>query len=327
MKKQKLHNKGFSLIELLIAMAVFSIVMLMVVEFMAITSGAYRKTKKNLNVQTEALQVMEQMSDTLMQAAYIRVSSSDDKLYEIEYDTSASKHKRTITTTSETMPYDLVPDNYVNYLRTGDSYNLDQDAILNMATYDIVDIKGKVYPYYNTADPSKTLLRDNSFDDSRTDAELDKLVKSYRRLSSDPAKQLYLKPDLIYMEYLKPSEDPADPDAMMIHVLYKIVPYGSEGLSKVYMKRYESARSTTDEGFKYAVEQLNAEITAKKAGLLTSNLEDFYLTADVEGNALLTNAMFSDKKDGGFDYNATENINFRNSNVLTARPQRLYKLK
>ena len=48
MKKSKRNNKGFSIIELLVSIAILSIIMLVVVQFMSTTSGAYQKNKKNL---------------------------------------------------------------------------------------------------------------------------------------------------------------------------------------------------------------------------------------------------------------------------------------
>ena len=49
LSKARKHNQGFSLIELLIALTILSIVMIMVVQFMSTSSAAYRKNEKNLN--------------------------------------------------------------------------------------------------------------------------------------------------------------------------------------------------------------------------------------------------------------------------------------
>lgn len=314
MKKRKIHNRGFSFVELLIAMTILSIVMLMVVNFMSMTTGAYRKTKKNLNIQTEALQVMEQMSDTLMQAAYIRVSAGDEGMYEVTYDSSNKKHKRTITKKSDNVKFDFVPDNYGNYLKTGDPFNMDEDVIIDMNKFDLVNKKGSIYPL-------STGVRDTGLVPDHNKPELDEDVKSYRMLDQKNA-QYYIQPDFIYLEYRTPSA--AGSNALsdeMQHVIYKIVD-DAKGHKKIYMYKYTAAITEEMKGFGYAVTKINQNCTGEK-GLLTKTLKDFYLSVNVEGNSLFTNALFEDR---GYEYNTFETINFRNSNVITVRPQRLYKM-
>ena len=59
-------------------------------------------------------------------------------------------------------------------------------------------------------------------------------------------------------------------------------------------------------------------------GLITDKVSDFYLSADSEGNAILLDVMF---EDGGYKYHAADTVICRNSDVLTLRPQKLFKLK
>lgn len=307
LEKQKLHNKGFSFIELLIAMTIFSIVMLMVVEFMSTSSGAYRKTKKNLNVQTEALQVTEQLSDTLMQASYVRISVEEPSLYTIDVDTSQKRNKRVVTKSGNGVDCDFVPDNYGNYVKTGDPFNMDNDAIIDLQTYKLVNKKGMPHPI-DTGDRDMDL--------GGVDA------RSFRMLNHDN-KQYYVQPDYIYMEYRTPSANLNDstPSKEMQHVIYKIVK--EKDARKIYTFRYTADITDNAKGYKYAMDQINGMISSDEDGLLTEVVEDFYVSVDVEGNALLTNILF---EDNGYEYNTVETINFRNSNVLTVRPQRLYKV-
>lgn len=308
MKKQKLKNGGFSFIELLIAMALLSIIMLMVVNFMSTTSGAYRKTKKNLNIQTEAMQVSEQISDNVMQAAFIRISAGDGKLYTVEIDPSNRKHERVVTEVASGVDCDFVPDNYGNYVRTGDPMNMDEDAIVNLNTYRVVNSKGQTIPAESD---------DRDVDLIGVD------TRSFRALNHN-GNQYYVQPDYIYMEYRTPSDDltATTPSDEMQHVLYQIIDDGDN--KKIYTMRYTAAVDDDSKGYKYAVDQMNAIIAADGEGLLTSVVKDFYVSVDVDRNALLTNILFEDQ---GYQYNTVENINFRNSNVLSVRPQRLYKVK
>lgn len=296
MNKKNQHNKGFTLIELLIAMAIFSIVMLMVVQFMSTTSGAYRKTKKNLNVQTEAQQVMEQISDTLMQANYIQVRAQGGKAYTIKT-TQAEKgtDNRIVTEVSGVaIDSDFVPDNYPNYVKP--AANPERQIIVNYDTYQLVGLEsGTAKPYPFTGDYEEGAG-----------------VKSFRALKPS-TDYYYIKPEYIYAEYVDGAGD-------TIHVIYYFSKSGTDDM-KVYMHRYKSNNKM--DIFSHAKGLVDAACTGSKDGFVTSKIKDFYLSADVEGGALLTNVMF---ENDGYQYNAVETIKFRNSNVLTVRPQKLYKL-
>lgn len=303
MGKIKKKNQGFSLIELLIAVTILSIVMIMVVQFMSTSSMAYRKQKKNLSVQTKAMATMEQVSDTLMQANYVRIMSSDDKLYTIEKSASGS------STVSEygDIDYHLVPDNYANYSQMS-KYNGTRDVIINLDTYDIVDDEGNTYPKSS----------DNDYQDTVT-------VKSFRALNQGGGYQ-YIKPAWIYAEY--PNVDDSGND-VTTHVVYYFtdVKDAKDNTCRLLVCR-EDVSSSTDALMKNyqflvpraAIGQDNPEVV----GIVSEDIVNFYISADPEGNALLTNVEF---KDDGYEYNAIETIKFRNSNVLTVRPQKLKKVK
>lgn len=304
MNKQRKQNKGFSFIELLIAVAIFSIIMIMVVQFMSTTSGAYKKTKKNLNIQTEAIQVTEQMSDIIMQASYIRVAAADGAVYNISYNTEKERNITTeITYTENFTTFDLVPDNYGNYVETGDPFNLDMNVNIDFDTYKLVNAKGKTHP-------DDTDDRDIGSGD----------VKSYRILNRTTG-DYYIQPKYIYIEYRDKTDDfdATNPSENMQHVLYEI-----ENHKKIYMVKYEAAISDKTKGYDYAKTQLTTARKAAKEGLLTENISDFYLCPHVKGNAFTVDIMF---EDDNYKYNAVETIKFRNSNVLTVKPQKLFKVK
>lgn len=367
------QNQGFSLIELLISMALLSIVMVMVVSFMGSSQAAYRKTKSNLNLQTEAMQVMEQMSDTMMQASYIRIATKDKGMYYINKSEPSASNKRTIKEVKDTdyyaiEKYDFVPDNYGNYALncnlTEDSREVivDLDSTENKLRYRLVDRSDKAYP----------LSTDKDF---IADTE----VRSYRALRPPITNALgitvaddyrYIKPEFIYLEYLdsanvkKVEKKEADgtvvkDDAGNIvyeyqygtyHVIYYITDITSKRnkTCSIYMYRqrtdpgdYSVNYSTMKEHILKNMLGYSDSTKAKQAvsstaftekeetgkisgveGLVTNKISDFYISADSDGNSLLCNILF---KDGGYEYNSVESVNFRNSNVLTVRPQKLYK--
>ena len=305
MSKTKKVNQGFSLIELLIAVTILSIVMIMVVQFMSTSSAAHRKTKKNLSVQTEAMQVLEQMSDTLMQAEYVRVMSMDGTMYTITQD-SAGERKITPETAVGTFDYDFVPDNYGNYAEWCDYSYGNREVVVNFDTYELVDkATGDNYPLDSDADAGRE-------------------VRSFRALKNG-ADYSYIMPKYIYVEYATVRDDGTEATA---HVVYYItdIKDAKEGTRSLYLYRYETDDPVNKRslGYNFACGHTAIRENLGEDGLITENLKDFYLSADSEGNAFLTNMLFSD---GGYEYNTVETINFRNSNVLTVRPQKLYKVK
>ena len=78
----KAKNRGFSLVELLIAIAILSIIMVMISGFVSSTLISQRKTKKNMQMQTEAQRIYYQLSEIIMQATYIRVQAEDGSVYD-----------------------------------------------------------------------------------------------------------------------------------------------------------------------------------------------------------------------------------------------------
>jgi len=172
------RNKGFSLIELLVAIAVMSIIMVMVVQMMGNSSVILRKTNKKLELQTEALEFREQFSDIVMQATYIRVETADKKTYTLDtgIDSSAKNKRKRIATSVGDINGTLVSDNYPNYKLAGSN------------NYDIY-MKSADYTLY-CIDNTKTVHNSDSY-------------QSFRKLldgvsSGNP---YYVKPSYIYIRY------------------------------------------------------------------------------------------------------------------------------
>lgn len=303
MKKKSNPNKGFSFIELLIAMTIFSIVMIMVVQFMSSTSGAFRKTKTNLNLQTEALQVTEQITDYIMQASFVRISTADKQSYQINYD--KNKKKRTcsgITSTYDYSTFDLVPDNYYNYSLTNDPFDMKNDAIIDFSDYSIKNSEGEIQKAKNKKLKSFRIL------DNTTD------------VNNDASNDYYIKPEYVYLEYRDETDtlNAIDHSNQVVHVIFKIVD------KNIYLYKYEKPIDKKDVGFDYACRMINSECVAKKEGIVTDCIEDLYISPHVDGNSMTLDVMF---KNMNYIYNTHETVNFRNSNVLTVKPQKLYKVK
>lgn len=216
-------NKGFSLIELLIAVTLLSIIMLIVSQFMSNTSWALTKAKKNQNIQTEAMEVGSQFSDTLMQATYIRVRTQDGKMYDFDTSLGSNNRKQRALTDKGSVGGDLVVDNYPNCIDNA----TDRQIILNN-NYKLVANDGNAYQ-----------------DD----------VVSFRKLMknrSSNEKSLYVKPKYIYIQYKKKDTNPSATDDITCYVIY----YFKD--NEVYMNRSEVSPDKTD-GFDAAVNSLSSK--------------------------------------------------------------------
>lgn len=310
-------NRGFSLIELLIAVTLLSIIMIMVVQFMSSTSWAITKTKKNQNIQTEAMEVGSQFSDSLMQATYIRVRTMNNEIYELNTDREDNKKKReSILSETLAVQRDFVIDNYPNYLSddTNRQIILNQIEEIPPATnpqlYTLMSADGTIYPLN---------------DDEDTTA-----VMSFRKLTSNrvmdsAAKSLYVQPQYIYIQY-RNKDQAGETD-------YYAIYYFTDD-NKIYMARgalSELANAGAD-GFGAAVNPHKDSAVARVntnatngVGLLTENLSDCYFSADTEANTVFLDMLFENEKFEGYTYNYVDSVVLRNTNVLTVPPQQMYK--
>lgn len=78
---KKNNNQGFSLVELILAIAILAIIMVALANFMGTTTRTYTRTKNDIEVQEKAQQVYDTISDKMMQATCIRIGTSDGKEY------------------------------------------------------------------------------------------------------------------------------------------------------------------------------------------------------------------------------------------------------
>lgn len=78
---KKTNNQGFSLVELVLAIAILAIIMVSLASFMGTTTRTYTRTKNDIEIQEKGQQVYDSISDKLMQATCVRIGTSDGKEY------------------------------------------------------------------------------------------------------------------------------------------------------------------------------------------------------------------------------------------------------
>ncbi|MDE5864020.1 MAG: prepilin-type N-terminal cleavage/methylation domain-containing protein [Lachnospiraceae bacterium] len=315
MSSQINRNRGFTIVELLISMALLSIVMVMVVQFMSSTVAANRKTKENLRAQTEAKEVMTSIMDSLVPANYVQVRPYVGTVYEMSKDNGSRKEALSeqtgsiaVTLSSNTT---IVPDNYGNYVRNTDTNPDERKVIIDMDTYKLLGEKTTDGPYPLSDDLDKATADARSFRILKQEVDGD---LSY----------LYIKPMYIYAEYNV--TDSAGNITGVSNVIYYFKYKSGGQLESIYLYRSPETSSmsinTETRWYKALIQASSLATAGSDKGLLTKNISDFYLSADAEGEAFLVDALFDVD---GYLYNAADTINFRNSSVLTVRPQNAYK--
>ncbi len=293
------RNKGFSLIELLVAVAVMSIIMVMVVQMMGNSSVILRKTNKKLELQTEALEFREQFSDIIMQATYIRAESGDNSMYRLDTNIDASNHnnrKRTALFMG-VCEDSLVSDNYPNYTVAGDN------------GYDI---------YMN--DDDYTLY---CIDSSGTKHESGSTIQSFRKLldGANAGEPRYIKPTYVYVRYQRNNAAKTER-----YAIFRFVADG--GKYKVYVAKgtINNIDTAANDGFSAAKTAVDAKATAAgDDGLMSDKVKDVYFSADSLGNTVFIDMQFENATYIRQTYEYRDTISLRNSYALTVPPSKMFK--
>lgn len=75
MKKINVNNKGFSLVELIIAIAILTVVSGIILSFMNTSSNVFRRNSADVDIQTEAQMVANSISDVVIDCGTVKESS------------------------------------------------------------------------------------------------------------------------------------------------------------------------------------------------------------------------------------------------------------
>jgi prepilin-type N-terminal cleavage/methylation domain-containing protein len=317
-------NKGFSLIELLIAITIMSIVMLMVIQFMGTTSGALNKTRKKLDLQTKAMEFREQFSDIMMQATYVRVESADKCTYTVDTALNdKNRKKRDVYKHSGTIQKYLVSDGYPNLLKA-QPRNL--DIYYDQSDYTLFgvdnDAAGKPqYPTTINTEIQSFRVLENKITCSNcgqvNDWDNNKCSNCDMTLGHDIGKTDYVIPKYIYVRY--------QPDVVNNVEKYAIFLFKD---NKVYMAKGEIANfdTYTSDGMSAAVSAVNSKASADEA-VLADNVKDFYFSADTGTNSVNVNLQLENTKYTVQTYDYSDTIKLRNTYALTVAPNKMYKKK
>lgn len=104
MRKRQTNNRGVTLVELVVALAVLAMLMVAVIMLMSNNTVIYRKTKSDISVQTSAQETYSTLQDSIMQAKYIELSGYTDTDSTIR----TYKKKSLITDTDNALGFDTL---------------------------------------------------------------------------------------------------------------------------------------------------------------------------------------------------------------------------
>lgn len=79
-KRKKLNNKGFSLMEVLVALAVSATVITIVASFITQGSKFYSKTGNSVNLQNELQELSNVVCDSLQEATYLEIQNGTSEM-------------------------------------------------------------------------------------------------------------------------------------------------------------------------------------------------------------------------------------------------------
>lgn len=309
-------NKGFSLVELLVSIAVLSIIMVMVVQFMGTASVTLRKTRKKIDLQSEAMEFREKFSDIMMQATYVRVQTRDKNYYELKTDLTNSgrtqRRERTLTAKG-TIAGTLVSDGYPNLCKK-------EPRNLNI--------------YMNDNDFTLFGRVDGSTSTTQYPSSTDSSIQSFRILTdgATSGEPYYVIPEYIYVRY----QPTYNTSRYLTNENYSIFHITSDNKVYVAMGTIDNADTATNDGFSDAKDEVDA--LSGYDGLMVDLMNDLYLSADTANNAIFVDMQFYDseqpkaRRGTGDDptqyatyyYDYKDSVLLRNSYALTEAPSKMF---
>ena len=202
-----------------------------------------------------------------------------------------------IASADPAITYQLVPDNYANYVNPDKTTY--RKVVVSPTDYRLVDSTKKDSYYPLSGDL-----------DSAAD------VRSFRILAEDykdkETKDGFIA-NYIYIEYV-------DKDASGANITKAVIFKWDKSTSELRMWRNDSVDVSAIDRF--ATAKANIDALSGTNGLITSLVKDFRILANVDEESLLTYIKF---ENGKYNYEMNEAIKFRNSEVLTVSPQKLFK--
>lgn len=307
MNKKTKSNSGFTLIELIIAMAMLAFVMTAVSAFMGSGVVGYKKSKADINVHNSAQETYNQLVDTTMQAndiviyGYTTVNKNDTVYFEEGKDLGVSFNPKPVYYVRDTEQADYVK-NKASYYDGSSDIKLYSDLAANEKIYVKQIIVDTATPFDSTYATSSGT---NQYYNNLT-YEYDTVEPEQRALAGGGTEYVYsVTGDMVYTKN---------------DTLRTIYTFEAENLYCETEYAYMTSLNDTiagssknsclySEAFNYgtAGDSTGAEIGTISGCVATINVTDGSISYDLD---------FSDKN---MTYQTQGMVKFRNSYVLRAK--------
>lgn len=302
-------NKGFSFIELIIIVAILSIIMLMVSSIMSSTVSAYTRTNADNKVQATAQETYDRMANHIMMAQGVKIKTKRFDVY-----------TKTIVTDMDGNEISSVESPSKGYV--GFSVGKDIDELCNVSDDDITinsigflcmnNASHTILSGYNGVIVPFNYLNSTTVTKNATANEITTVIK-YADLETNNLNVLYADNDYYYVaRYLfEPPEDDGSTEGkiylVIVNTNLKVEDEfkGTDAEKLVYKKAKLKFLGTFDNS-------INTE-----ENLLCTGVENFHIITDGNGNSLGINMDFTKRNK---KYDSKGMILIRNTNVL-ARPK------
>lgn len=363
---QNKRNKGFSLIELLLSIAILAIIMVAISSFLTSTLHSQDRVSREIKNQDEAQRIYYQLADILMQATYIRVQPVDQYGYEYNTtDKSVDKTKQKdlfgdIDSGVDTSKIYYISENYPNYQLIDLPNAKQRKVIVDYENGYLYNESNQKYPMDDaavgtteTTEADGTTSTEEVIAKSRIDRDYNanNILKSFRVLDGNT--KYYVMPKYIYIEYSMADTEATSTESVIQKKVdgsgdinatvvtskstkknYVIFKYDDKD-GFLYMYRFENDGSTfvpQKDSYANAVKKIDSitqyDSSSKRRkvdGLVSSNISELYISASPDNNTMDLDMIIQDSKYTSKQYKFFETVNFRNNNVLTTKPQLLYK--
>ncbi len=126
-QKKKMNKKGFTLVELLVCVAIMAIIALLLAQFVASTTGAYRRTSATTSIQENCMQSLTQVSNIVRNSKSLKVTKYDNG---ITFESLNHENKKIVLVyiASENEPFGAIYVDY-NHGQTVSSISREEEVI------------------------------------------------------------------------------------------------------------------------------------------------------------------------------------------------------
>ena len=335
MVKIKNHNNGFTLVELVVSIAILGLIIIAISGVMFSNNIIFRKTKSDIDIQTIAQDTANLVTNDIMQAKYIYIEGTTcdtDLVFKVDDvggDATGNLHSVKCVNKSDYLLMNS-PTQYAQFISASGFFIKAEDLKDYREGLSTTVSEGEVYSprekfdvYYNKIrymSPSELGLYKTFVQDAKNSGANTYYASDSLKNSPNGYKSIYVNKMII--EYLVPL-DKKYVDETDINSLDEDKRYATCKVTyELEKKKLTVTTEYSDETGENDMEQLNSSqvytdclnyLSVGSGGASADDVSGFVAKVDSEGNAMQLNMYFVKN---GMRYNSENTIQFRNSYVV-----------